>query len=166
VTGVDAAVLRSWSASIADLQQSTRARKQAAVAAFLRWAVRHELIDANPMDRFDRISVPAGVPRPVDPKRIDAVIAVIAKRKLRDRLLFEFLKALGCRVSEALGVHVEDLDLTPATSTSWSTAKAAGSRSCSWTTRSSSTCSAGSCARPPTCTTRCSARPGTGPAGR
>jgi integrase/recombinase XerD len=113
VTGVDAAVLRSWSASIADLQQSTRARKQAAVAAFLRWAVRHELIDANPMDRFDRISVPAGVPRPVAPKRIDAVIAVIAKRKLRDRLLFEFLRALGCRVSEALGVLVEDLDLTP-----------------------------------------------------
>ena len=33
VTGVDAAVLRSWSTSIADLQQSTRARKQAAVAA-------------------------------------------------------------------------------------------------------------------------------------
>lgn len=113
VTGVDAAVLRSWSASIAELQQSTRARKQAAVAAFLRWAVRHELIEVNPMDRFDRVAVPEGIPRPVDPKRIDRVIAVIPKPKLRDRLLFEFLKALGCRVSEALGVYIEDLDLTP-----------------------------------------------------
>ncbi|WP_427896722.1 tyrosine-type recombinase/integrase (plasmid) [Kribbella sp. GL6] len=113
VTGVDAAVLRSWSASIADLQQSSRARKQAAVAAFLRWAVRHELIEANPMDRFDRVAVPEGLPRPVDPKRIERVIGVIPKAKVRDRLLFEFLQAVGCRAAEALGVHIEDLDLTP-----------------------------------------------------
>ncbi|MFG1820586.1 tyrosine-type recombinase/integrase [Kribbella sp. NPDC049174] len=113
VTGVDAAVLRSWSTSIANLKQSTRARKQAAVAAFLRWAVRHELVEANPMDRFDRVAVPEGIPRPVDPARIDRVIGVIPKGKLRDRLLFEILKTTGCRVSEALGVYVEDLDLTP-----------------------------------------------------
>jgi integrase/recombinase XerC/integrase/recombinase XerD len=113
VTGVDAGVLRSWSTAIADLQQSSRARKQAAVAAFLRWAVRHELIAANPMDRFDRVAVPEGIPRAVDPARIDRVIGVIPKGKLRDRLLFEFLKTTGCRVSEALGVYVEDLDLTP-----------------------------------------------------
>ncbi|WP_433169890.1 tyrosine-type recombinase/integrase [Kribbella sp. CA-247076] len=112
VTGVDAGVLRSWAASIADLATSTRARKQAAVAAFCRWAVRHELIDANPMDRFDRVAVPDGVPRPVDPARIDRVIAAIPRPKQRDRLLFEFLKATGTRVSEALGVYVEDLDLT------------------------------------------------------
>lgn len=113
VIGVDAAVLRSWSTSIADLQQSSRARKQAAVAAFLRWAVRHELIDMNPMDRFDRVAVPEGIPRPVDPARIDRVIGVIPKGRLRDRLLLEFLKTTGCRVSEALGVYIEDLDLTP-----------------------------------------------------
>jgi integrase/recombinase XerD len=64
------------------------------------------------MDRFDRVAVPDGVPRPVDPARIDRVIGVIPRAKLRDRLLFEFLKATGCRVGEALGVYVEDLDLT------------------------------------------------------
>jgi integrase/recombinase XerC/integrase/recombinase XerD len=112
VDGIDAGVLRSWSAATADLAVATRARKQASVAAFLRWAVRHELIEVNPMDRFDRVKVPDGVPRPVAPARIAAVIAKVPRGRLRDRLLFEFLAATGCRVSEALGVYIEDLDLT------------------------------------------------------
>lgn len=113
VEQIDAAVLRGYFAAIADLATTTRARKQATVAAFLRWAIRQELIDANPLDRLERVQVPAGVPRPVDPVRIDAVIAVIPKSNLRDRLLFEFLKHTGARVSEALGVHVEDLTMNP-----------------------------------------------------
>ncbi|WBQ04375.1 site-specific integrase [Kribbella sp. CA-293567] len=64
VDGIDAAVLRSWSAATNDLAVATRARKQASVAAFLRWAVRRDLIDANPMDKFDRVHVPDGAPRP------------------------------------------------------------------------------------------------------
>jgi integrase/recombinase XerD len=90
VTGVDADVLRSWAASIADLAQSTRARKQAAVVA-----------------------VPESIPRPVDPARVDRVLAVIPKGNLRDRLLFESLDVLGIRIGEALGIYIEDLDLTP-----------------------------------------------------
>ncbi|MFB6726731.1 tyrosine-type recombinase/integrase [Kribbella sp. NPDC056345] len=113
VTAVDAGVLRSWSAAIADLKQSSRARKQAAVAAFLRWAVRHDLIEASPMDRFDRVAVPDGVPRPVDPKRVRRVIDQIPKKNLRDRLLFELLDSTGIRISEGLGIYIEDLDLTP-----------------------------------------------------
>jgi integrase len=81
--------------------------------AFLRWAIRQELIDANPLDRLERVQVPAGIPRPVDPARIDAVIAAIPKANLRDRLLFEFLKHTGAMGSEALGGYVEDLTMSP-----------------------------------------------------
>ncbi|WBQ04376.1 tyrosine-type recombinase/integrase [Kribbella sp. CA-293567] len=41
------------------------------------------------------------------------MIAKIDRGRIRDRLLFEFLAATGSRVSEALGVYLEDLDLTP-----------------------------------------------------
>lgn len=113
VAQLDAAVLRGYFAAIAELATSTRARKQATVAAFLRWAIRQDLIEANPLDRIDRVRVPAGVPRPVAPARIDRVIAVIPRANLRDRLLFDFLKHTGVRVSEALDIHVEDLRLNP-----------------------------------------------------
>ncbi|MET7284195.1 tyrosine-type recombinase/integrase [Kribbella sp. NPDC005582] len=113
VAGVDAGVLRSWGAAIADLAQGTRARKQAAVAAFLRWAVRNDLILASPMDRFERVAVPEGVPRPVDPKRIRRVIDAIPKSNLRDRLLYEILDSTGIRIGEGLRIYIEDLDLTP-----------------------------------------------------
>jgi integrase/recombinase XerD len=48
----------------------------------------------------------------VDPARIDKVLAVIPRHRLRDRVLFGFLKYTGVRASEGLGLYVEDLTLT------------------------------------------------------
>src|SRR6266566_10030129 len=49
---LDAAPVRAYLAEIAELAPSTRKRKRAAVASFCRWAVRHDLLDANPMDKI------------------------------------------------------------------------------------------------------------------
>jgi integrase/recombinase XerD len=63
-----------------------------------RWAVRHELLDANPMDRIDAIKVPKNLPRPApaaDIKKVFGVICTqrprkdVALARLRDRVLFE-----------------------------------------------------------------------------
>ena len=43
---------------------------------------------------------------------MEAILAVIPPRQLRDRLLFRLLVETGLRVSEALRLNVEDLDLT------------------------------------------------------
>jgi integrase/recombinase XerD len=43
---------------VAGQAPSTRKRKRAAAGSFCRWAVRHELLDASPMDRIDAIEVP------------------------------------------------------------------------------------------------------------
>jgi integrase/recombinase XerD len=48
---VAAAVLCSCFATIARPAVSTRSRKQAAVVAFLRWAIRQDLLSANPLVR-------------------------------------------------------------------------------------------------------------------
>ncbi|MFF5213396.1 hypothetical protein [Streptosporangium sp. NPDC000396] len=52
-----------WGADISGLTASTRKRKRAAVASFCKWAVRHDLIAANPMDKIDTIKVPKTLPR-------------------------------------------------------------------------------------------------------
>ncbi len=50
-----AAPIRDYLSEIAGLSAASRKRKRAAVASFCRWAVRHELLDANPMDKIDTI---------------------------------------------------------------------------------------------------------------
>jgi integrase/recombinase XerC/integrase/recombinase XerD len=112
VEEIDAGVLRGWSATLSGLAPATRARKQAALAAFCAWCVRQELLDADPTARLDRTTVPDREPRGVDPARVEAVLAAIPAGRLRDRVLFGLIATTGLRASEALGAHVEDLDLT------------------------------------------------------
>jgi hypothetical protein len=73
-----------------------RKRKRAAIASFAKWAVRHDLLQANPMDRIDTVKVPKALPRPAaDVAKVLAAICTRRPRKdlpldrLRDRVLFE-----------------------------------------------------------------------------
>jgi integrase/recombinase XerC/integrase/recombinase XerD len=110
---VTVTVLRGHFTALGDRAPATRARKQAAVAAFLRWCHRHDLIESNPAALLDRVKVPEAAPRGVDPERVDQVLAAIPKINLRDRVLFTLIARTGVRAGEALGVHIEDLTLTP-----------------------------------------------------
>jgi integrase/recombinase XerD len=117
---LSAAPVRAYLAGIGGLAASTRKRKRAAVASFCKWAVRHDLLDANPMDRIDSVKVPKSLPRPAPAADVDRVLAAICSRRprrdvpldrLRDRVLFETAYTCGARASETCGLHVEDLDL-------------------------------------------------------
>lgn len=48
-------VLRGYFATLAGLSLATRARKQAAVASFLGWAMRQDRLDADPMAKVARV---------------------------------------------------------------------------------------------------------------
>lgn len=120
ISELTAAPIRAYLSEIAGLAPSSRKRKRAAAASFCRWAVRHELLDANPMERIDTITVPKTLPRPADPDDVKKVFGVICSRRprkdvplerLRDRVLFETAYICGTRASEACRIDVEDLDL-------------------------------------------------------
>ncbi|HXD82467.1 MAG TPA: site-specific integrase, partial [Candidatus Acidoferrum sp.] len=59
---IGAVPVRAYLAEVAGLAPSTRKRKRAAVASFCRWAVRHDLLSVNPMDKIDTIKVPKRLP--------------------------------------------------------------------------------------------------------
>lgn len=112
--------VRAYLAEAAGLAPATRKRKRAAVASFCRWAVRHELLDANPMDRIDTVKVPKRLPRPAAAGDVKKVLAAICPRRprkdlpvdrLRDRVLFETIYVCGARAGEVCGLYLEDLDL-------------------------------------------------------
>lgn len=90
----------------------TRARKQAALNSFFTWAYRHDLVPANPMAKLDPVQ--RDTPKSLALRRddIEKILAVIPANQPRDRLLFRLMFETGLRVSEALALYVEDLDLT------------------------------------------------------
>ncbi|MCP2353583.1 site-specific recombinase XerD [Nonomuraea thailandensis] len=102
---LSAAPVRAFLAELAELSPASRRRKRAAVASFTKWAVRHDLLDAHPMDRIDTLKVPKSLPRPAAAADVAKVLAVICSRRprkdlplnrLRDRVRFETLMCAVC----------------------------------------------------------------------
>jgi site-specific recombinase XerD len=112
VDGITADVLRAFFATRTHLSPATRARTQAALASFLGWSYRHEVIETLPMARVERVRLDPPRPRGLKREQIDAILATIPATKQRDRLLFRLIVETGLRVGEALALYVEDLDLT------------------------------------------------------
>lgn len=105
-------VLRRFWSTLSHLGPASRARKQAAVASFLTWAYRHDLITSNPMAKIDRVKRNPSTPRAVELALVEKILSGIPRDQRRDRLLFRLVFETGIRIGEALGIHVEDLDLS------------------------------------------------------
>jgi integrase/recombinase XerD len=112
VGGITAEVIRAFGATLEKLRPASRARKQAALASFLDWAHRQGLIASDPMARIERVHRDPFRPRAMSRAQVGAILAVIPAARRRDRLLFRLIFETGLRASEALGLYVEDLDLT------------------------------------------------------
>jgi len=111
--------LRSWLAHQAEhgAARSTLARRAASARAFLRWATRTGLIDADPSLRLvapQRVKTLPGVLKQDEISAVLDVAAVAADDRdaihLRDRAILELLYASGIRVGELVGLDIDDLD--------------------------------------------------------
>jgi site-specific recombinase XerD len=109
---IQAQHLRAFFTQHEHLKPATRARKQTSVASFLKWAYQHNLIETNPMLKIDRVSVEQDLQQPPSRDQIKLIFEQIPKHQLRDQLLFKLVFETGLRISEALAIHIEDLDLT------------------------------------------------------
>jgi integrase/recombinase XerD len=92
---------------------ATSRRRHACLRSLYHWLIQHEYVDANPMDRLEMSKAPEREPRPLPEALVARVLHAIPPKQTRDRALFTLLYETGMRVSEALGIQVADLDLTP-----------------------------------------------------
>ncbi|MFZ3452703.1 tyrosine recombinase XerC [Arthrobacter sp. 7Tela_A1] len=117
---VDLQVLRGWlgKQNEASLARTTLARRAATARSFTGWALREELIAADPALRLKapkRNKTLPGVLRPGQLETLFETLAAAAAEgeplALRNRALVELLYATGIRVGELVGLDVDDLDL-------------------------------------------------------
>ena len=94
---------------------SSVARALAAVRSFHRFLVREGDTDADPAEGVTRPKVPRTLPRPLTVDEVAALVAAPADDgtpvALRDRAILETLYGAGLRISELVGLDVDDVDL-------------------------------------------------------
>jgi len=107
--------LREGGDGHAPLSSSSAARAVVAVRGLHRFAVREGLTGADPASSVRPPSPPRRLPRAIpleDVERLlDAAGSADGPRGLRDRALLELLYGTGARISEAVGLTVDDVEV-------------------------------------------------------
>jgi integrase/recombinase XerC len=102
------------------LTQATLARRLSALRAFFDYLVREEGLASNPARSVSAPKIPKKLPAVmtaeetnllVDQVEYDAARDRSREKVARDRLIFELLYGTGLRVSELVGLNVDDFDL-------------------------------------------------------
>jgi integrase/recombinase XerC len=114
----DLLALREWLAHLYDREQkpATIRRKLASARAFFRFFSRHHRIETDPARLLRLPKMPKTLPQVPNAEVTNALVdgrlpeALERPDPRRDRLLLELLYGCGLRVSEAVGLNLEDID--------------------------------------------------------
>ena len=119
LAGLELGTLRRWlgAQSESGKSRATLARRAATARAFTAWAVREELIEADPALRLKapkrEKSLPGVLHQQQVRRLVDDAESASAEGEplaLRNRAMVELLYATGVRVGELAGMDVDDLD--------------------------------------------------------
>ncbi len=114
--------IREWLANLysrasgAPLTTVSIRRKLAAVRSLFRFLSREGLIPMNPARLVRTPKAPKSLPDVMTAEQVNGLIDTVAADKFeraypaRDRAIFEFLYGCGIRVSELVGLNLEDID--------------------------------------------------------
>jgi integrase/recombinase XerD len=109
------AALRTAGGDAPPLSASSAARAASAVRGLHRFALLEGLAPADPSREVKPPSLPKRLPKALDVDQVARLLAVPSQAAgpldLRDAALLEFLYGTGARISEAVGLAVDDLQL-------------------------------------------------------
>jgi integrase/recombinase XerD len=97
------------------LSAGSAARAVVAVRGLHRFAAREGMASADPARAVKPPTPPRRLPKAISVEEVERLLGAAGEgdtaRRLRDRALLEFLYGSGARISEAVGLDVDDLDL-------------------------------------------------------
>jgi integrase/recombinase XerC len=117
--GIELSTLRRWlgAQSEAGMSRSTLARRSATARTFTAWAVREELLAADPALRLKAPKREKSLPGVLHQQQVVRVLDGLEEAAvnggplaIRNRAMVELLYATGVRVGELAGMDVDDLD--------------------------------------------------------
>ena len=117
--GIELGTLRRWlgAQSEAGTARSTLARRSAAARSFTAWALREELITADPSLRLKAPKKEKSLPGVLQAQQVTRLLAKLeeaasegAPLAVRNRAMVELLYATGIRVGELAGMDIDDLN--------------------------------------------------------
>jgi len=107
--------LREGDSEHQPLAASSAARTVVAVRGFHRFAVLEDLATHDPAADVRPPAAPRRLPKALTVTQVEALLAAAGEgrtpKEIRDRALLELLYGTGARISEAVGLDVDDLDL-------------------------------------------------------
>lgn len=108
--------IRGFLAHLGDQHYSaaTMARKIATLRSFYKWAERRGLADTNPMTLIRTPRQSKRLPKAITIEQVEKLLAAPDEKEvlgLRDRAMLETLYSTGIRVSELVGLELDDIDL-------------------------------------------------------
>lgn len=118
VTAFDLLSLREWLAALHErgAKAVTIRRKVAALRMFFGFLVKEKVVEVNPARMLHLPKLPQRIPAVPDAEQTGALIDGVALGKLerpfprRDLAIFELLYGCGLRVSELVGLNLDDVD--------------------------------------------------------
>lgn len=118
---LDIAMLREWLGSLYDNKKLTPVsvrRKLAAIRALFKFLLEERLIPSNPAKRLRTPKIRQRLPEVMSEEKANRLIDTVEEGELidkpsreRDLAILELLYGCGIRVSELVGINLEDLDL-------------------------------------------------------
>ena len=115
VQEIDVALIRVYVGKMYDRwSPSSMARKLASLRTFFNYCVRQGLVDSNPAKEVATPKIPKRVPKFLTVDEVFALLDSAAGEDAlgsRDRAILELLYASGLRVSELVGLNIDDVDL-------------------------------------------------------
>ena len=115
ITRIDASVIRDFMSKMWNLwSPSSMARKLATLRTFFNYCIKKGMIEANPAKEVATPKIPKRVPKFLTVDEVFSLLDSAADKGalgVRDRGILELLYASGLRVSELVGLNLEDVDL-------------------------------------------------------
>ena len=90
------------------LKETTMQVKVTYLQSFFKWLVDEDIIDKDPSRKLPRIRVPQRLRNALTIEEVEKLRMACAD--VRERAILEMLLATGCRLSELIGMNIEDLN--------------------------------------------------------